>query len=106
MASGFVSVGTIDATTGEAVPQERDSENQMLHDIGTNSKKTLWGQQPITETPVGKNQSEWETVQKELREERSKREEERIKNMESGERSLYDILQANKGLCGSLTMFS
>lgn len=41
---------------------------------------------------------EWEAVEKELEADRKRREEQRLKTATGEEKSLYDILQANKGL--------
>lgn len=48
--------------------------------------------------PLAKKSVEWETVQHELDEERKRREHARAELAEGGQQSLYDILQANKGL--------
>jgi hypothetical protein len=42
--------------------------------------------------------SEWEAVQKELEAERKRRDEQRIKAASGEEKSLFEILQANKGM--------
>lgn len=48
---------------------------------------------------AAKKNTEWEAVQKELEAERRRREEARVKAVEGGgEKSLYDVLQANKGM--------
>lgn len=47
--------------------------------------------------PPGKNSAEWEAVQKQLEAERQLREEQRRKAVTGEEKSLYDILQENKG---------
>lgn len=46
---------------------------------------------------AGRNAAQWEAVQKELDEERQRREEQRRKAMTGEEKSLYEILQENKG---------
>lgn len=54
---------------------------------------------------ASKTSMEWEAVQKDLEEERRQRAEARklaVEGGEGGERSLYDILQANKGMYGLL----
>ena len=48
-------------------------------------------------TPQPPKSKEWEAVQQELEAERKRREEARVKAAAGEERSLYDILQANKG---------
>lgn len=79
--SRFVSAGAINAETGEAVANEADKTANTTQPPAAESKKT----------------AEWELVQKELDAERRRREEARIKAVEGGEKSLYDVLQANKG---------
>ncbi|KAL0936016.1 uncharacterized protein CTRU02_208231 [Colletotrichum truncatum] len=73
--SRFVSAGAINAETGEAVA----ATEPKAGDAGETRKNT-----------------EWEAVQKELEAERKRREDARVKAVEGGEQSLYDILQANK----------
>lgn len=46
---------------------------------------------------AGTRHAEWEVVQKELEAERRQREEARRAAAEGGEKSLYEVLQANKG---------
>ncbi|KAF6815173.1 hypothetical protein CSOJ01_03625 [Colletotrichum sojae] len=77
--SRFVSAGAINAETGEAV-------------VDDNAAASTTGNTQ-TETKKG---AEWELVQKELDAERKRREEARVKAVEGGEKSLYDVLQANK----------
>lgn len=80
MASRFVSGGVIDTTSGETVDAETTGRA---------------GQS----APLSKRrQEEWEAVQKELEAERRQREERRRAEGEAGgERSLFEVLQANKG---------
>lgn len=76
MSNRFVSGGTIDssgALSKDAPPPASESTSQP---------------------PKSK---EWELVQQELEAERKRRDEARAKAATSDERSLYDILQANKG---------
>lgn len=77
MSNRFVSGGTI-GSSGD-LPNDTSTENATpLH----NAAKS----------------SEWEAVQQELDAERRRREEQRVKSVTGeGERSLYDVLQANKG---------
>ncbi|KAI1741210.1 N-terminal domain of NEFA-interacting nuclear protein NIP30-domain-containing protein [Xylaria scruposa] len=76
MTSRFVSGGTI---AGDGAHEVRAEEAKGKGDGGNKSAR------------------EWEAVQKDLDEERRRREESRRANAEGGgERSLYDILQANK----------
>lgn len=81
MASHFVSGGTI-GPSGEAA-----SHNDA--DGGSEPRAT-----PLA---AAKRKSEWEAVQLELEAERKRRDEARLKAATGGEKSLYDILQANKG---------
>ncbi|KAF6835679.1 hypothetical protein CPLU01_04149 [Colletotrichum plurivorum] len=76
--SRFVSAGAINAETGEAVVN--DTAASTTCNTQTETKKS----------------AEWELVQKELDAERKRREEARVKAVEGGEKSLYDVLQANK----------
>ncbi|TDZ72024.1 hypothetical protein CTRI78_v001496 [Colletotrichum trifolii] len=83
--SRFVSAGAIDAETGEVVENQRDERSGSAGagggGGGGHEKK--------------KNEA-WEAVQKELETERKRREEKRREAVEGGEKSLYDVLQANK----------
>lgn len=83
--SRFVSAGAINAETGEAVAAAEGESKAVTSTTGSGDA----GQ-------TRKN-AEWEAVQKELDAERKRREEARVKAVEGGERSLYDVLQANKG---------
>ncbi|KAJ0350766.1 hypothetical protein COL154_010123 [Colletotrichum chrysophilum] len=82
--SRFVSAGAINAETGEAVAAAEGESKAVTSTTGSGDA----GQ-------TRKN-AEWEAVQKELDAERKRREEARVKAVEGGERSLYDVLQANK----------
>jgi hypothetical protein len=77
MSGRFVSGGTI-ASTGE-VSNDAPKDTQEKPDRTVKNK-------------------EWEIVQQELEAERKRREESRAKAAEGGEKSLYDVLQENKGL--------
>ncbi|KDN64674.1 hypothetical protein CSUB01_04312 [Colletotrichum sublineola] len=79
--SRFVSAGAINAKTGEAVVVEETKNGNGAAAAAVEPKKN----------------AEWEIVQRELEAERKRREEARLKSVEGGERSLYDVLQANKG---------
>src|SRR5438105_2158416 len=85
MSSRFVSAGAIDPTTGEAVVAtavEGGPDQDKLDD----DRK-----QP--------NADEWLAVEKELAAERRRREEARNSAAAAGrERSLFEVLQANKGM--------
>ncbi|KAK1967304.1 hypothetical protein LY78DRAFT_692126 [Colletotrichum sublineola] len=78
--SRFVSAGAINAKTGEAVVVEETKNGNGAAAAAVEPKKN----------------AEWEIVQRELEAERKRREEARLKSVEGGERSLYDVLQANK----------
>ncbi|KAF4815698.1 hypothetical protein CGCSCA5_v006997 [Colletotrichum siamense] len=82
--SRFVSAGAINAETGEAVAVAEGESKAATATTGSGDA----GQ-------TRKN-AEWEAVQKELDAERKRREEARVKAVEGGERSLYNVLQANK----------
>ncbi|KAK1979275.1 N-terminal domain of NEFA-interacting nuclear protein NIP30-domain-containing protein [Colletotrichum cereale] len=82
--SRFVSAGAINAETGEAV-------------VVAAAEETKNGDGTAAQVAVEpKKNAEWEIVQRELEAERKRREEARVKSVEGGERSLYDVLQANK----------
>ncbi|KAK1484491.1 hypothetical protein CTAM01_12996 [Colletotrichum tamarilloi] len=87
--SRFVSAGAINAETGEAVPQDTTATP------ATNAGASAAGSAPKS-APESKKSAEWDLVQKELDAERRRREEARVKSVEGGEKSLYDVLQANK----------
>jgi hypothetical protein len=83
MTSRFVSGGTI---TGDgAVAEAHINPDEERKDSGS-----------------GNNAVEWDAVQKDLEEERRKRDEARKNAVEGGaaggERSLFEVLQANKGM--------
>lgn len=82
MASRFVSAGAIDPATGEAAAAERTTT------------------QP-DDRQQNKPNDEWLAVEKELAAERRRREEQRSAAAGTGERSLYEVLQANKGILPS-----
>lgn len=79
MASRFVSAGAIDPVTGEAAP-----------DAAADSRAP----------PVDPKTDEWLVVQKELDAERRRREEHKASAAAAAgeEKSLYEVLEANKGL--------
>lgn len=72
--SRFVSAGTI-GSNGEPAAEVAPKDTQQ----------------------AAKN-TEWEAVEKELEAERARREEQRRKAVTGEEKSLYEILEANKGL--------
>lgn len=75
MSDRFVSAGTI------------DGDGELHREPRTGS---------VAHPPAG-GKAEWEAVQRELEAERKRREEQRLRESSAGEKSLYDILQANKG---------
>ncbi|KAI0860636.1 N-terminal domain of NEFA-interacting nuclear protein NIP30-domain-containing protein [Xylaria cubensis] len=85
MTSRFVSGGTI---AGDG-PVDEEVRKAAVEEAGGEGEKGPGN---------NKNAREWEAVQKDLDEERKRREEARRANAEGGggERSLYEILQANK----------
>jgi hypothetical protein len=80
MSNRFVSGGTINST-GESSKEEEASHPD---------NSPLGGD-------LAKNH-EWDIVQQELDAERRRRDESRLKAAQGEEKSLYDILQANKGM--------
>lgn len=85
MSSRFVSGGTI-SSSGEV------SKDAPASDITASAK-------PLH---AGAKTKEWEAVQQELEADRRRREEQRVKAASGeGERSLFDILEANKGSMSS-----
>ena len=81
MSNRFVSAGKI-GSSGEI--------SKDVNDTGSSTS-----QQPLHSSAKAK---EWEQVQQQLEDERKRREEQRIKSATGeGEKSLYDVLQANKG---------
>lgn len=82
MSSRFVSAGAIDPTTGEAAPEQE--------------------QRPASNTTAGpdvpKPNDEWVAVEKELAAERRRRDEAKAAAAAGQEKSLFEILEANKGL--------
>ena len=83
MASRFVSSGAIDPTSGAHV---ESAEAQPSTGPGRDAKAEIGG----------KNKEAWEAVQREVEEERKRRAAE--KGSAEGEKSLYEILQENKGM--------
>ena len=83
MSSRFVSGGVVKAN-GEIAPGELE--------------KGVDGATSSDFKAAPKN-AEWEAVQKELEAERKRREEKRVKAASGEEKSLYEVLQANKGAC-------
>jgi hypothetical protein len=83
MSDRFVSGGTI-STSGE--PSKDESGHEAVA--------------AAAREPLMKKNAEWQAVQHELEEDRKKREQARADLASEGQQSLYDILQANKGLWG------
>lgn len=83
MSSRFVSGGAIDGASGEAVVLAKSTEPRG-HNSSINTRHL----------------AEWETVERELQEERRKRAEaKQAAGSSNGEKSLYEVLEANKGGC-------
>jgi hypothetical protein len=81
MSNKFVSGGIIGPggeTTNEGPPSSSEQQHRQAGGGGANA-------------------AEWEAVQKQLEAERRQREEQRVKAATGDEKSLYDILQENKG---------
>lgn len=76
MASRFVSAGAIDPVTGEATSAKTADEGRPAADP---------------------KDDEWAIVQRELEAERRRREEQKASAAAGGEKSLYEVLEANKG---------
>lgn len=83
MSSRFVSGGTTDTSTGEIVPADPSTS--------TTAAPTTTG---------GKRSEEWAAVQAQIEEDRRRRQQQReeaaARGGEGGEKSLYEVLQANK----------
>lgn len=88
MSSRFVSAGAIDPTTGEAAAAAAASSTAAER-VPTDSSDGR---------PRKPNSDEWLAVEKELEAERRRREEARKAAAGGGERSLFEVLQANKGM--------
>ena len=82
--SRFVSSGAIDPTSGEHVEKAEVAP-------GADSKAE----------GVGRNKEAWEAVQREVEEERKRRA--AVKGPGEGEKSLFEVLQENKGMPSSST---
>ncbi|KAI5926265.1 N-terminal domain of NEFA-interacting nuclear protein NIP30-domain-containing protein [Camillea tinctor] len=94
MTSRFVSGGTIAGTDG-IEPPSATSSTALKPPPPPPHQSVQWDKEAPKET--SKKSTEWEAVQKDLEAERRRREEARKSAVEgSGEKSLYDILQANK----------
>jgi hypothetical protein len=92
MSSRFVSGGSIDPASGEALVASSEQAQSLTTGGNTNPRNQA------DTTITGTNQEQWEAVQRELDEERRRREEKRAMAAAGEEKSLYDVLQANKGL--------
>ena len=91
MTSRFVSGGTIAGDDGIEPPASSSTAPKPLP-LPPPQQSAQWNKEAPKKNP------EWEAVQRELDAERRRREEARKSAVEgSGEKSLYDILQANKG---------
>lgn len=83
MPSKFVSAGSIDAATGEAAAARDDNAAAAA----------------AAKSKAASRNAEWEAAQRLLEEERQRREEARrtAAALDGTEKSLYEVLQANKG---------
>lgn len=91
MSDRFVSGGTIGSSSGEL-----SGPSQHQHGDG-NGTSTTAAAATADDVNGRRKNAEWEAVQKELEADRQRREEQRRKDVEGEEKSLYEILQANKG---------
>ncbi|KAL8341499.1 hypothetical protein RB601_005553 [Gaeumannomyces tritici] len=106
--SRFVSAGAIDAATGHAVSSvaiDADPTATSRPGGGGGGAATsapepapaAVGSSSSSSSGSSKRQSEWEAVSRELEEQRRQREAEARRAAEGGEKSLFAILQENKG---------
>ncbi|KAK4146072.1 N-terminal domain of NEFA-interacting nuclear protein NIP30-domain-containing protein [Dichotomopilus funicola] len=91
MSSRFVSAGAIDASTGEPStaappPAETASSNSNPRDPTTDT----------TTNPPSAKQAAWLAATAQLEADRLRRDQARLQASQSGEKSLYEVLQANK----------
>ncbi|KAH6635059.1 N-terminal domain of NEFA-interacting nuclear protein NIP30-domain-containing protein [Chaetomium sp. MPI-SDFR-AT-0129] len=91
MSSRFVSAGAIDASTGEPSttappPAETASSNSNPRDPTTDT----------TTNPPSAKQAAWLAATAQLEADRLRRDQARLQQSQSGEKSLYEVLQANK----------
>ncbi|KAI1214237.1 uncharacterized protein F4807DRAFT_118588 [Annulohypoxylon truncatum] len=96
MTSRFVSGGTI-AGDGQTEPVPKQTSPLSSTTAIAKIETAQWGSEPGGEPP--KRNTEWEAVQRELEADRRRREEARRAQVEGGaggERSLFEVLQANK----------
>lgn len=84
MAGRFVSGGTISSSNEDTAPSAPAGADATSSQQASDSKFS--------------RTAEWELVEKELAAERQRREEQRRRAATGEEKSLYDILQENKGL--------
>lgn len=112
MSSRFVSGGQINAATGETAPAPPPPSSATTPAPSTTRDTTGPSVQrnpslptaPAASATAGASSSpagfkpnpEWEAVQRELEADRKRREEARRTAVEGGEKSLFDVLQANK----------
>ncbi|CAK7199189.1 hypothetical protein SEUCBS139899_001862 [Sporothrix eucalyptigena] len=100
MSSRFVSGGTIGATTGEAVKVKTESAPAKPLTSTTSTTTATPAAAPAASTsppPITTaRQAEWAAVEKELEAERQRKAEARKALAGAPEKSLYDVLQANK----------
>ncbi|KAI1099771.1 hypothetical protein F4804DRAFT_336913 [Jackrogersella minutella] len=94
MTSRFVSAGTITGDGHHIEPPQRQSTAEASSPPPRAQNAQQWDK-----PEASKNESAWEAVQRDLEADRRRREEARRAQVEGGaggERSLYDVLQANK----------
>lgn len=84
MSGRFISGGTISSNNEDPAPSASTREDLTSSEQASDSKSS--------------KMVEWELVEKELAAERQHREEQRRRAATGEEKSLYDILQENKGL--------
>ncbi|KAJ8105419.1 hypothetical protein ONZ43_g7434 [Nemania bipapillata] len=107
MASRFVSGGTIAGDSGTAaLDREKAAEGGSAQDsrgdlVGGGRERIGWDTEQRVGVGAGAGDKsttmvEWEAVQRDLEEERRRRVDARRVAVEGGEKSLYEVLQANK----------
>jgi hypothetical protein len=100
MASRFISAGSLNIS-GDPTQSEEQTSPPPSSEPATKEPLTAGEGGASAKAPVvgvgGRNQKEWERVQREIEKERKAREQARMKEVTGEERSLFDILQANKG---------
>lgn len=93
MSSRFVSGGTISTSLGKGGPEVSPSASAEA----TAAEPSAASPTAPGSTDKSSRSAEWEAAQKNLEAERQRREEQRRKAATGEEKSLYEILQENKG---------